>query len=229
MICNRCGEDTVTRNGVCGECLGKNTVKIRMKRESRQSIIAVIVVFVILIGLVSFISSGAFEKTTETVSDVTDELESEIRKIEQEVESLPPLDERAEKRMLEYLNEIREKRGIGKIVLVNELSYVAHVSSKENADNDKLDVNHSLSGKFDCSRIGGQKTTGVQEVLAQDEVPFLYMISPEIVGERFIDTWMDSKKGHKELLLNPSFVLGGFGVAQSITNIYGSGVFCPVR
>jgi len=228
MICNVCGENADIRNGVCGNCLSKHTVKSRKKKEFRQSITAIIVGIVIMIGLFSFVSSGAFEKTTEKVSEVTNELESEIKTIKHELEPTSPLNVRAEARMLEYVNEIRAQNGVGNIKQVNELSQIAHASSSLSVEKGEIH-NHEIGRKYDCSNVGGVRTTGVAEVLTQEEVPLLYQINPENVGERFIDSWMGSDTGHREALLNPSYALGGFGVDSDLTKQYASGVFCPIR
>lgn len=214
--------------------------------------IVIALLFLILVNLIVFFSNTTVttENTQESVSKIeTDEwtewnpktITSAPQK-QESVSTLPQketpketpnnsgsLDERAEKRMLEYVNELRAEKGIGKMVLVQELSNIAHISSKENADNNKLDPNHSVARKFDCSRVGGQRTIGVAEVLTVDQGanPVFYQLSPENVGERLVDSWMSSKAGHREFLLNPNYVLVGFGVAPSITDVYGSGVFCP--
>jgi len=229
MICKICKNNADTRNGICGNCLGNHTVKVRKKKDFRQSIIAVVIGIVILAGLILFVHSGTFEKTIVKASEVTDELESEIKTIEQKSESTPPLNVRAETRMLEYVNEIRAEKGIGNIRQVNELSNIAHVSSSFYEKKGEISAKHEIARKYDCANVGGQGTIGVAEVLAQEEVPLLYQINPESVGEKFIDSWMNSDMGHREALLNPSHALGGFGVASSLTTQYASGVFCPIR
>ena len=156
------------------------------------------------------------------------ELESEIKTIEQELDSTSSLNVRAEARMLEYVNEIRAQNGVGNIKQVNELSQIAHASSSLSVEKGEIH-NHEIGRKYDCSNVGGVRTTGVAEVLTQEEVPLLYQINPENVGERFIDSWMGSDTGHREALLNPSYALGGFGVDSDLTKQYASGVFCPIR
>jgi hypothetical protein len=229
MICKICGNNADTRNGICGNCLGNHTVKIRKKKDFRQSIVAVIVGIVILAGLILFVHSGTFEKTVVKASEVTDELEFEIKIIEQELENTSPLNVRAEARMLEYVNEIRAEKGIGNIREVNELTQIAHASSTFYAQKGEISAKHEIARKYDCANVGGQGTIGVAEVLTQEEVPLLYQINPENVGERFIDSWMGSDAGHREALLNPSYALGGFGVTSSLTVQYASGVFCPIQ
>ena len=215
---------------------------------------AVIVVFVIILFAISghfssYTSNDTTENTQESVSKIeTDEWNPKtIANAPQKQESVstlpqkePPketpnnlesLDERAEKRMLEYVNELRAEKGIGKMVFAKELSNIAHISSKISADDNELDSDHSFALKFDCSRIGGHRTSSVAEVLAVDQGANLvfYQLIPEHVGERLIDDWMSSKTGHREALLNPTYVLIGFGVTPSITDVYASGVFCPAR
>ena len=148
--------------------------------------------------------------------------------VEPKQESASSLNIRAEARMLEYVNEIRAENGVGNIKQVNELSQIAHASSSLSVEKGEIH-NHEIGRKYDCSNVGGARTTGVAEVLTQEEVPLLYQINPENVGERFIDSWMGSDTGHREALLNPSYALGGFGVDSDLTKQYASGVFCPIR
>ncbi|MBT4325942.1 MAG: hypothetical protein HOD60_03400, partial [Candidatus Nitrosopelagicus sp.] len=122
--------------------------------------------------------------------------------IKHELEPTSPLNVRAEARMLEYVNEIRAQNGVGNIKQVNELSQIAHASSSLSVEKGEIH-NHEIGRKYDCSNVGGARTTGVAEVLTQEEVPLLYQINPENVGERFIDSWMGSDTGHREALLNP--------------------------
>jgi len=239
MICDICKKNEDTRGGICGECTGKITKKYKKNQQSRQSIIAVTVVFVILVVMISFFSSDAFNKITENTQESMSKIEivqkqepvNTITQKETHKETsnnLESLDERAEKSMFNYLNEKRAEKGIVKLSYSDTLATLANSNSKINADDNEL-KHTQVSRAFNCKVIGGKDTIGTAEVVTVDQGsnPIFYQTSPELVGKRLIDSWLESKTGHREALLDQSMHYVGFGVDTTLIDVYGTGELCP--
>jgi uncharacterized protein YkwD len=246
MICNICGKNTDTRNGVCGECHGRQTVKTRQKRVIRQSTMAIIVGFVILVGLFSFISSGLFEETTEKVSETTNEIvhnigetsEGIVKRIEEEQIRIQEDQRISDKK---YIQEITTK--VHELINIERTSHglrplswnakIAQASVNHSADMLTRDYfehdspeGHDFSWRysqvgFSCSVTKGNMIYGgAENIMYLDGYYGVDRIASETV-----DGWMNSP-GHKSNILTSYFQSEGIGVAVSFNEVYVTQNFC---
>jgi len=131
-------------------------------------------------------------------------------------------DERVEKAMLDYLNEIRTVQGMSYILYDLSLADAAHQQSQNMADLDTMELSENLVTLIGtlCSEFS-RKSEGIG-VLAED--PIEYTLYPESTGKDFIDLWLGRQGEHRSPLLNGDRI--GFGVVYGDLAPYGTYVVC---
>ena len=114
-----------------------------------------------------------------------------------------------ENEMVDLVNQEREKNGLNKLEIDEELRTVARVKSKDIADNDYFDhISPTYGSPFDMMEKFGIRFTQAAENLAGHQ-------SVKQAHEGLMNS-----KGHRENILNPSLTRIGIGISTDDKYLY---------
>ena len=242
MICKKCGQYSDTINGICGNCIGKQTVRNRHKQKIRKSTIPIIVCIVIAIGTISFITSGLLEETTQKVSETTKKIQDSAsdfsekieqeriqQKIEREIREEQQLLDTT-KRIHELVNEERVSRGLSSLswnptISKAALSHSNDMLSRGYFEHDSPE-GHDFTWRyaqvgFTCEINRGNWIYGGGENIMHLQG----YVGTETISKKTVEGWMNSP-GHRENILTPYFKTEGIGIAKYGNEVYVTQNFC---